>query len=72
MPSRSLVIRQQDGERVLFYLDPPYVHEPWAAKDASQHEMDQSHHKELLNTLQQCQVKVMLSGDPNDLSTTTY
>ena len=61
------VIKQQDGERTLFYLDPPYVHNTRAATDAYQHEMDESAHSELLSTIQQCRGRVMLSGYPNEL-----
>jgi DNA adenine methylase len=61
------VIQKQDGERTLFYLDPPYVHETRTSKDAYQHEMDYQSHKTLLETLRQCQAKVMLSGYPNEL-----
>jgi DNA adenine methylase len=61
------VIRQQDGERTLFYLDPPYVHNTRATTDAYQYEMDESVHTELLSTIQQCQGRVMLSGYPNEL-----
>ena len=61
------VIRQQDGERTLFYLDPPYVHDTRFTTDAYQYEMDESVHNELLATIQQCQGRVMLSGYPNEL-----
>jgi DNA adenine methylase len=61
------VMRQQDGERTLFYLDPPYVHHTRAATDAYQHEMDEPAHAEMLATIQQCQGHVMLSGYPNGL-----
>ncbi len=65
------VIKQQDGKCTLFYLDPPYVHETRAATDAYQHEMKQDHHRDLLETLCQCQGRVMLSGYPNDLYNNT-
>jgi len=61
------IIRQQDGERTLFYLDPPYVHHTRSATDAYQCEMDESAHDELLATIKQCQGHVMLSGYPNKL-----
>ena len=61
------IIRQQDGERTLFYLDPPYVHSTRSAADAYQYEMDESAHDELLETIRQCQGRVMLSGYPNKL-----
>ena len=60
-------IEQQDGERTLFYLDPPYVHSTRSATDAYQYEMDETAHVELLATVQQCQGHVMLSGYPNEL-----
>jgi len=61
------VIRQQDGERTLFYLDPPYVHNTRAATDAYRHEMDESAHADLLETIKQCEGHVILSGYPNEL-----
>jgi DNA adenine methylase len=61
------VIKQQDGERTLFYLDPPYVHGTRSATDAYQHEMDESAHRKLLSTIKQCRGRVILSGYPNEL-----
>ena len=61
------IIRQQDGERTLFYLDPPYVHNTRSATDAYQFEMNESAHAELLATIQTCKGRVMLSGYPNEL-----
>ncbi len=61
------VVKQQDSERTLFYLDPPYVHNTRSATDAYQCEMDESAHADLLATIGQCQGSVMLSGYPNDL-----
>jgi len=61
------VIRQQDGERTLFYLDPPYVHGTRAATDAYKHEMDEATHLGLLDTISQCKGRVMVSGYPNEL-----
>ena len=61
------VIRQQDGERTLFYLDPPYVHDTRAAPDAYQHEMDEPQHIAMLETIKQCRGRVMVSGYPNKL-----
>jgi DNA adenine methylase len=61
------VIQKQDGERTLFYLDPPYLHETRAATDAYQHEMTKKDHRKLLDLIKQCGGKVMLSGYPNPL-----
>lgn len=61
------VIRQQDGESTLFYMDPPYVHNTRSTTDAYQYEMDESAHEELLSTIKQCRGRVMLSGYPNEL-----
>ncbi len=62
-------MRQQDGERTLFYLDPPYVHGTRATTHAYAYEMDMSAHQALLvlDTIQHCQGRVMLSGYPNEL-----
>ena len=59
------VIQQQDGERTLFYLDPTYLHDTRAVTDAYKHEMDESQHIALLEVINQCKGRVMLSGYPN-------
>jgi DNA adenine methylase len=61
------IIKQQDGEKTLFYLDPPYVHETRASTDAYQHEMDESEHIAMLEVIKKCKGSVMLSGYPNGL-----
>ncbi|MFC1652124.1 DNA adenine methylase [Planctomycetota bacterium] len=61
------VIRQQDSKCALFYLDPPYVHYTRTVTDAYQYEMAESQHRELLETIRDCQGRVMLSGYPNEL-----
>jgi DNA adenine methylase len=61
------VIRREDGERTLFYLDPPYLHETRAAVGTYQHEMTEDDHRKLLAVIKQCQGKVVLSGYPNPL-----
>jgi DNA adenine methylase len=61
------VIRQQDGEKTLFYLDPPYLHDTRASTDAYKHEMTADDHRALLAVIKQCQGKVLLSGYPNEL-----
>ncbi len=61
------VIRQEDGPKTLFYLDPPYLHETRAATSAYQHEMTEAQHRELLAAIRQCAGKVLLSGYPNEL-----
>ena len=61
------VIKQQDGERTLFYLDPPYVHSTRSAPSMYAHEMDESQHSAMLDTILQCRGRIMLSGYPNDL-----
>lgn len=61
------VIQREDGEKTLFYCDPPYLHETRAATGNYQHEMTESDHRELLTVIKRCQGKVMLSGYPNPL-----
>lgn len=61
------VIRAQDGSNTLFYLDPPYVHESRVTTADYDHEMTTQQHIELLETIEACEGKVMLSGYPNDL-----
>ena len=61
------VIRQQDGDKTLFYLDPPYVHDTRATPDAYYHEMASDDHRALLDLIIQCRGRVMLSGYPNPM-----
>lgn len=61
------VIEAQDGEKTLFYLDPPYLHSVRAATGNYRHEMLEKDHIRLLDTIKRCQGKVMLSGYPNPL-----
>jgi DNA adenine methylase len=61
------VIRREDGENTLFYLDPPYLHETRTAIATYKHEMTEDDHRELLTTIKQCQGKVVLSGYPSQL-----
>lgn len=61
------VIRQQDGEKTLFYLDPPYLFETRASTGEYQHEMTQDDHRELLDVLSKCKGKFLLSGYPSGL-----
>ncbi len=61
------VIRSQDGPKTLLYCDPPYVHETRTAPDIYAHEMTLTQHDELLDVLDECQGKVMLSGYPSAL-----
>jgi len=56
------VIRQQDSEGTLFYLDPPYLSETRTVDDVYTHEMTVSQHADLLDTVKNCRGKVMLSG----------
>lgn len=61
------VIRTQDGPNTLFYLDPPYLHETRVTKADYDHEMSTEQHAELLEAIDSCVGKVLLSGYPNDL-----
>ena len=56
------IIRQQDGPRTLFYLDPPYLHETRATTGEYQHEMTEQHHAALLDVLERVQGRFLLSG----------
>lgn len=67
-PTKALkVIRQQDGEKTLFYLDPPYLFETRSTTGEYQHEMTDSDHAALLNVLDGIKGKFMLSGYRSDL-----
>jgi DNA adenine methylase len=61
------VIRQQDGPRTLFYLDPPYLHETRASTGEYDHEMTEAQHRELLETLACLSGRFLLSGYPSAL-----
>lgn len=60
------VVRQQDGPRTLFYLDPPYASETRAAPDVYAHEMNECSHAVLLMRLAEIQGKFLLSGYRSD------
>jgi len=61
------LICQQDGDKVLMYLDPPYLHGTRVTTNDYQFEMTDEVHAELISTIKQCKAKVILSGYPNDL-----
>ena len=61
------VIRSQDGSNTLFYLDPPYLHETRVTKSDYEHEMSTEQHVALLETINRCCGKVLLSGYPSKL-----
>lgn len=57
------VIRQQDGPRTLFYLDPPYLHETRVETAAyGEYEMTKEQHGELLAALSIIKGQFLLSG----------
>lgn len=56
------LIRQQDGPRTLFYLDPPYVHSSRVTNGEYEHEMSDGDHAELLQVLSGIKGKFILSG----------
>ncbi len=61
------IIRQQDGPRTLFYLDPPYLHETRATTGEYAHEMTGAQHEELLAALATLKGKFLLSGYANEM-----
>ena len=61
------VIKSQDGENTLFYLDPPYLHETRVSTKDYDHEMTTDQHVELLEVIDNCRGNVVLSGYPNEL-----
>lgn len=61
------VIRGQDGQDTLFYLDPPYLPATRSAPEVYEHEMTEAGHQELLEVLLDVKGKVMLSGYPSKL-----
>lgn len=61
------VIRKQDGEKTLFYCDPPYLPETRAATDVYKHEMTRQDHWDLCNHLAVIEGKFILSGYDNEV-----
>lgn len=64
------VIVKEDSFNTLFYLDPPYLHETRVSIGEYEHEMTLEDHKELLDLIQTCKGKVMISGYPSELYNT--
>jgi DNA adenine methylase len=61
------VIRNEDGPRTLFYLDPPYLHETRATIGEYLYEMTYQQHRDLLEALKGIEGRFMLSGYDSDL-----
>jgi DNA adenine methylase len=61
------VLRSEDSEDTLFYLDPPYMEETRSVPDVYGFEMKRADHCELLDLVRNLRGKVMLSGYPSDL-----
>ena len=62
------IIDQQDGERTLFYCDPPYLHGTRnSVGEYGNHEMTNSQHEELLRLLGKICGKFLLSGYHSEL-----
>jgi len=64
----NTVMRDYDGEQVLFYLDPPYVPDT-RGDDSSYGDLDFGipEHKELLSVVKEVEGRVALSGYENQL-----
>lgn len=66
------VIRQQDGPKTCFYLDPPYLHETRSTKNEyGENEMTEADHVQLLDALQEVKGAFLLSGYRSRLYDTT-
>jgi DNA adenine methylase len=61
------VIKDEDGPRTLFYLDPPYLKSTRASPEVYEHEMTAQQHIELLATLSNIKGRFLLSGYRSDL-----
>jgi DNA adenine methylase len=61
------VIRQQDGPKTLYYLDPPYLHSTRSVPNAYEYEMTETEHVELLGVLSAINGKFLLSGYRSEL-----
>lgn len=61
------VIREQDGEKTCFYLDPPYLHKTRNTTKDYQYEMSEEQHNFLLELLSKIKGKFLLSGYRSEL-----
>ncbi len=61
------MLRSEDSDATLFYLDPPYLDETRSAPDVYSFEMSRADHCELLEVVRSVRGKVMLSGYPSTL-----
>lgn len=61
------LIRREDTPQTLFYCDPPYLPESRTSPNIYNHEMTKRQHLDLIQTLNGCKGKVMLSGYDNKL-----
>jgi DNA adenine methylase len=61
------VIRSEDSQDTLYYLDPPYLKETRSVPDVYGFEMSGDEHRELLDAVRSLKGKVMLSGYPSEL-----
>jgi len=61
------IIKQQDGDKALFYLDPPYLTSTRVCTGDYKHEMSTVDHEKLLDVVVRCKGSVMLSGYKNKL-----
>lgn len=60
-------IQYWDSSDTLFYLDPPYIHDTRILKEAYQHETDDAHHRQLVNTLLTIKGQAVLSGYAHEI-----
>lgn len=60
------VIKQQDGKKTLFFVDPPYIPDTRESPEVYEHEMTVEQHGDLLNTLAGIEGKFMLCGYFNE------
>lgn len=61
------VIERHDDENALFYCDPPYPHEVRGDTNSYGHEMTEEEHRELAESLRNCEGKAAVSGYKCDL-----
>lgn len=66
------VIKRNDRDTALFYLDPPYLPDTRHNSNNYKYELSEDRHRELASVLHSCDGYVAISGYPSDLYSELY